>query len=78
MNRKYREGSKYRRFYDSPKTPYQRLMESDHLTMKQKSDLQKRYESLDPIKLRRQLYRKIALFRKICERNEAQKYWSSG
>ncbi len=78
MTRKYREGSKYRRYYDSPKTPYQRLMESDHLTMKQKSDLQKKYESLDPIKLRRQLSKKVAMFRKTCERNKAQKYWSSG
>ncbi len=46
--------------------------------MKQKLDLQNRYNSLDLIKLRRQLSHKVTLFRKIYDRSEAQNYWSSG
>ena len=44
-----RVGSKYRRLYDSPKTPYQRLMESKELSLFQKVQLKEKYASLNPI-----------------------------
>lgn len=77
MVKKNRDGSKYKRYYDSPKTPYQRLMESEHLTMRQKANLKRRYKSLDPIKLRRELSRKISLFKKIVESQDKVIYWES-
>lgn len=49
---KVRVGSKIVKKYDQPKTPYQRLLESDHLTMGQKEELRRRYQLLNPIELR--------------------------
>lgn len=49
---KVRVGSKIVKKYDLPKTPYQRLLESSHLTMGQKEELRKRYSLLNPIELR--------------------------
>jgi hypothetical protein len=53
--KKTRVGSKYIRKYDSPKTPYQRLMESDHVSNDQKEELKKTYESLCPFDKQAQL-----------------------
>lgn len=65
MTKKYREGAKYKRFYDAPKTPYQRLMESKHIPLNKKSDLERVYNQLNPISLRREMSKKLAAFKKI-------------
>ena len=62
---KLRVGSKYVRKYDKPKTPYQRLLESEHLTMGQKEVLRRKYEFLNPILLRDKLQRKLFEFRQM-------------
>lgn len=49
---KVRVGSKIVKKYDQPKTPYQRLLDSPHLTMGQKEDLRHKYQLLNPIELR--------------------------
>lgn len=49
---KVRVGSKIVKKYDQPKTPYQRLLDSPHLTMGQKEDLRRKYQLLNPIELR--------------------------
>lgn len=56
---KVRVGSKIVKKYDQPKTPYQRLLESSHLTMGQKEVLRRRYELLNPIELREIIKRQI-------------------
>lgn len=56
---KVRVGSKIVKKYDQPKTPYQRLLESSHLTMGQKEVLRRRYELLNPIELRETIKRQI-------------------
>ena len=44
-----------RRKYDTPKTPYQRLLESKELKAEDKQKLRELYESLNPAKLKREI-----------------------
>jgi hypothetical protein len=52
LKEKVREGGKVRRVYEEPRTPYQRLLELGTLKPPQRRALEKRYQSLDPVKLR--------------------------
>ena len=49
--------SRTRRIYRDPITPYQRLIQSDHLTEVEKLRLRLTYEALDPVKLKREEFR---------------------
>jgi hypothetical protein len=53
LKEKTREGGKIRRRYDTPKTPYQRLMESEQLSAAARGKLKQQYASLNIGKLRR-------------------------
>lgn len=55
LKEKVREGGKVRRVYEEPRTPYQRLLELGTLKPQQRRTLEKRYQSLDPVKLRRRI-----------------------
>jgi hypothetical protein len=55
LKEKVREGGKVRRVYEEPRTPYQRLLELGRLKPQQRRELEKRYQSLDPVKLRRRI-----------------------
>ena len=55
LKEKVREGGKVRRVYEEPRTPYQRLLELGTLKPQQRRALEKRYLSLDPVKLRRRI-----------------------
>ena len=57
---KERINSKYRKKYDSPKTPYHRLLESDQLPDEEKQKLQKRYNQLNPFLLKKIIERKLS------------------
>ena len=52
---KERRGSKYHRRHDDVATPYQRLMQSEHVTEAQKTHLTEVKCNLDPYKLRTQI-----------------------
>ncbi|MFT5388057.1 MAG: hypothetical protein ACI9E5_001192 [Candidatus Omnitrophota bacterium] len=58
---KKRIASKTIKRYDTPKTPYQRLLEADlkHMPQSTKDSLTKLYETLDPFKLRLAMEKKI-------------------
>ncbi len=56
---KTRRGSKTIRKYGPPQTPYQRLLDSRHLTPEQKQKLQKQHEQLNPLRLKEELERKL-------------------
>jgi hypothetical protein len=56
---KKRVGSKIIKRYDPPKTPYQRLMTSDHLDPKIKNRLKEQFDSLNPFELRAAMEKKI-------------------
>jgi len=51
---KTKVGSRYKKKYDDPKTPYQRLMESEHVNEAQKTHLTESYCNLNPFKLKKQ------------------------
>ncbi len=55
-------GSKYRRRYEKPKTPYQRLLESSALNETDKAALRAEHAQLNPFHLREELERKLRLF----------------
>jgi hypothetical protein len=59
LKEKVRVGSRYRRSYGPMKTPYQRIMESAHVCQSTKEQLQKTFESLNPLALRRSLNAKL-------------------
>jgi len=60
LQTKRRVGSKVRKIYDEPKTPYQRLMECEALSLSDKKKLKATYESLSLSKLKAELDRRIA------------------
>ncbi|MEN8122960.1 MAG: hypothetical protein ABFS35_21650, partial [Bacteroidota bacterium] len=63
---KTRINSKYKRKYDKPKTPYQRLIESDAISDEIKSTLNAQYKILDPFKLKASVERKLkAIFKLV-------------
>ena len=72
LKKKKRVGGKVKRKYEKPKTPYQRLLESKDLTKKQKSDLTKIYESLNPAELSRQIDRTLYRLHLIQENKGVQ------
>jgi hypothetical protein len=61
LPRKVRQGSKTRRQYFTPQTPFQRLLDSAHLTPQQKDKLRTQYRLLNPLELKEQLEQKLKL-----------------
>ena len=57
LQSKVREGSRTRKIYDLPQTPYQRLLDSATLTAAQKQALMKQYLQLDVVQLKQTLDR---------------------
>lgn len=63
---KTRIGSRYRKTYDEPRTPYQRVMESPQVTEEQKMQLMTIHSALDPFALKNAIERKLkAIFRQV-------------
>lgn len=69
-----RVGSRYKRKYDSPKTPFRRLIESNTLSNYEKQNLINFYNSLNPINLRKMLNFQLKRFRRIHEGKSDIKY----
>jgi hypothetical protein len=55
LKEKVRVNGKVRRIYDDPRTPYARVLESDHVSDSDKAELQEAYGYLDLMALRRQI-----------------------
>jgi hypothetical protein len=53
LQEKVRFGSKVKRIYDDPQTPYARVLASPHVSEEDKAELQEAYGYLDLIELRR-------------------------
>jgi hypothetical protein len=56
---KIKINSKYRKRYDKPKTPYQRVMESEDISEEIKEALKKQHESLNPFELKQAMEQKL-------------------
>ena len=54
---KTRIGSKVKKKYDTPKTPYMRLLECNHISKEVKEKLKNHFEKLNPCELQRKLLR---------------------
>ena len=66
LKQKLRINSKYKKKYETPRTPYQRLMESTHLSEEQKEQLNSCHQNLNPFKLKRTIERKLkAIFKMV-------------
>ncbi len=55
---KTKTGSRYKKTYDAPKTPHQRLMESEHTNEAQKTYLTELYCNLNPFSLKKNIDQK--------------------
>lgn len=62
---KRRDGSKIVKKHDKPKTPYQRLLESEEVPEKTKIMLTEKFNKLNPIKLQEQMFNKIKIIKKL-------------
>lgn len=62
LKRKDRIGGKTKKVYDEPITPYERLMNSEHLTELEKDRLRTTRDGLNPIELKKTLDKKLDLF----------------
>lgn len=56
---KKRNGSKYKKKYEHPQTPYQRLINSTHLTQEKKNELLTCHQNLNPFILKREIEKKL-------------------
>lgn len=62
---KERHGSKIIKRYDSPKTPAQRLLDSDHIAKSTKDLLHAQFQSLDPFELHARIQAKLKAISKL-------------
>lgn len=62
---KKRIASKIIKCYHSPKTPYQRVLESRHVSSKLKNDLKEQFIGLNPFRLRKAIDKKISYILKM-------------
>lgn len=61
LKEKIRVGSKYKRKYDPAKTPYQRILECPDVPQEKKDKSKALYSNLDPVKLKKEIDRKIKI-----------------
>ena len=62
LKKKIRIGGRIKKIHDKPRTPYQRLMDSPHLSREQKDALAERKKQLDPFKLKKELDKHLNQF----------------
>lgn len=62
---KKRVASKVIKCYHSPKTPYQRVLDSEHVSKKVKDNLKEQFTGLNPFKLRKAIDKKISNILKV-------------
>jgi hypothetical protein len=66
---KQRIASKTIKRYDSPKTPYQRVMESPYITQEVKHSLTDQLQKLNPFHLRKEIEKKLKKIFQVCYKN---------
>jgi len=65
LKSKVRVKSRYKKKYDEPATPFERLKASGILNKKQEATLQREYESLDPFALNNRIQRRLRKIEKM-------------
>ncbi|MDR1025734.1 MAG: transposase family protein [Treponema sp.] len=66
------ENGKLKKSYDTPKTPYQRLLESPDLSTSVKAELQRRAAATNPVMLKRLEHQAVARLLQIHERKQGE------
>jgi len=61
LKSKERLGARYRRCYESPRTPYERLLACDQIAPQAKQRLQQTFASLDPFALKKGIERQLKI-----------------
>ena len=56
---KHRQGSRVRKVYDTPRTPYRRLLENGTIPQGQQEKLAAEYRQLNPVKLLRDINKEL-------------------
>jgi hypothetical protein len=80
LEEKIRVGSKVKKRYDQPRTPYHRVLEAALVEEEKKKKLNQEYAKLNPAELRRQItalqikLRKLAAKENLKKRNQKQNY----
>ncbi|HEY3857223.1 MAG TPA: hypothetical protein VGO67_22800 [Verrucomicrobiae bacterium] len=62
FSHKQKQGSKYKRTYQHPQTPYQRLLELDELAPEIKHRLKLQHQALNPFKLKNSFEQDLKIF----------------
>jgi hypothetical protein len=70
LKEKIRDKGKVHRKYDTPLTPYQRIMESEKIPEENKKELRKLYQRLNPAELKRKIDEKIHRLFEIYEEKQ--------
>jgi uncharacterized membrane protein YgaE (UPF0421/DUF939 family) len=65
--KKERVGSKIKKTFDTPKTPYERLLESPYVSKTQKNKLKEMYKQKNPIFLSKELNKKLKELREYLD-----------
>jgi len=74
LKEKVRIGRRIHRKYETPKTPYQRIIESNEVSKEKKEQLKKIYHSLNLAQLKREIERKLdLLYQAYQKKNKPQK-----
>lgn len=72
LKEKIRLGAKIKKKYDKPKTPCQRLLESDFITKEQRELLERNQYQLDPFELKRNLETKLQEFFEVVRKKNVR------
>ena len=72
LKSKTRVGGRIVKVHDEPKTPFERLLESEHLSQEQKQNLLGRVTDLNPFKLKEELDKKLKWYFKIVDIRKRQ------
>jgi hypothetical protein len=70
LKEKIQDKGKIHRRYDTPKTPYQRIMESEKIPEENKKELRNLYQRLNPAELKRKIDEKIQRLFKVYEKKQ--------
>ncbi len=69
---KERVGGKVKKVYDTPQTPYQRLMSGGYIEEMQAYNLKKRMETINPVMLKKELENKLKIFWATAEKHRVR------
>lgn len=67
LKEKIKVGSKYKRIYDTPKTPYQRVLENPTIPDEKKDELKALYATMNPFALQKAMDKKLRRIKQLAK-----------